>query len=86
MARRGFGKWSADYILARGLGRADAVPANDLGIKTVLGRALGAGCRLTAAEVDHALPPFQPYRGLATLYLLARACLSRGGIGAASIQ
>ena len=85
MARRGFGRWSADYILVRGLGRADVVPADDLGVRTVLGRALGAGSRMTAAEVDHALLPFRPYRGLVTFYLLAHDRLSRDG-GGASIQ
>jgi DNA-3-methyladenine glycosylase II len=86
MARRGFGRWSADYILVRGLGRADVVPADDLGVRTVPGRALGAGSRLTAAEVDRALLPFRPYRGLATFYLLAHARLSRDGDSATSVQ
>jgi len=40
---RGFGRWSADYILIRGLGRPDCVPADDLGVRTVIGRYLGNG-------------------------------------------
>jgi DNA-3-methyladenine glycosylase II len=67
---RGLGPWSADYILVRGLGRVDVVPADDLGVRTVLGRLLGDGRRLDAAEVKAALAPFEPFRGLATFYLL----------------
>jgi DNA-3-methyladenine glycosylase II len=68
---RGFGPWSADYILVRGLGRPDAVPADDLGIRTVVGRYLGAGQRMEPRQVREALAPFTPYRGLAAFYLLA---------------
>jgi len=80
-AIRGFGRWSADYILIRGLGRVDAVPADDLGVRTVLGRALGGGPRMTAAEVEDALAPLRPYRGLATFYLLAYSRLTKAGPG-----
>jgi DNA-3-methyladenine glycosylase II len=68
---RGFGPWSADYILVRGLGRPDCVPADDLGVRTVVGQHLGDGSRMTAEEVREALAPFEPYRGLAAFYLLA---------------
>ena len=67
---RGFGPWSADYILVRGLGRPDCVPADDLGVRTVVGGSLGDGSRMTADEVREALTPFKPYRGLAAFYLL----------------
>jgi len=68
---RGFGRWSADYILVRGLGRPDAVPADDLGLRSIVGRYLGSGERMTAVEVEKALEPFIPYRGLAAFYVLA---------------
>lgn len=67
---RGFGPWSADYILVRGLGRADCVPADDLGVRTVVGDYLGDGSRMTADQVREALAPFKPYRGLVAFYLL----------------
>jgi DNA-3-methyladenine glycosylase II len=75
-ARRGFGRWSADYILIRGLARADAVPADDLAVRSVVGQSLGKGARMTSAEVEQALEPFRPYRGLAAFYLLAHARLA----------
>jgi len=67
---RGFGPWSADYILLRGLGRVDCVPASDLGVRTVVGGLLGEGSRMDAEEVRSLLAPFEPYRGLAAFYLL----------------
>jgi DNA-3-methyladenine glycosylase II len=38
MGWRGFGRWSADYILVRGLARPDCVPVDDLGIRDVVGK------------------------------------------------
>jgi DNA-3-methyladenine glycosylase II len=70
VALRGFGLWSADYILVRGLGRVDGAPVDDLGIRRVLGDMLGDGRLLTPAEAGTALAPFAPYQGLAVFYLL----------------
>jgi DNA-3-methyladenine glycosylase II len=67
---RGFGRWSADYILIRGLGRPDAVPVDDLAVRTIVGKYLGDGSRLTAEQVEQRLKPFIPFRGLAVFYLL----------------
>jgi DNA-3-methyladenine glycosylase II len=67
---RGFGMWSADYVLIRGLGRPDVVPYDDLGIRRVAGNMLGGGGVLTPAETEAVLAPFAPFRGLATFYLL----------------
>ena len=72
---RGFGPWSADYILVRGLGRLDCVPASDLGVRTVVGNLLGDGSRMAEEEVRTALAPFAPYRGLAAFYLLRYASI-----------
>jgi DNA-3-methyladenine glycosylase II len=70
MALRGFGPWSADYFLIRGLARPDALPADDLGIRTIVGKMLGDGSRPSAAQVATLLAPLAPYRGLAAFYLL----------------
>jgi DNA-3-methyladenine glycosylase II len=76
--QRGFGRWSANYILIRGLGRVDSVPSDDLGIRTIIGQYLGTGSRMSAAEVEDALEPFRPYRGLAMFYFLADWRLGKG--------
>jgi DNA-3-methyladenine glycosylase II len=72
---RGFGRWSADYILVRGLGRVDEAPVDDLGIRSILGSMFGDGQRLSAEEAGSALAPFAPFRGLAAFYLLVAARL-----------
>ncbi|MFH2011994.1 MAG: hypothetical protein ABIJ37_04700 [Pseudomonadota bacterium] len=71
LQERGLGPWSAEYFLVRGLSRPDRVPADDLGIRSVVGRYLGRGERLTPQETIGKLLPFKPYRGLAAFYLLA---------------
>jgi DNA-3-methyladenine glycosylase II len=71
LKERGLGPWSVDYFLVRGLSRPDCVPESDLGIRSVVGRYLGAGRRLSPQGVLRKLSPFKPYRGLAAFYLLA---------------
>jgi DNA-3-methyladenine glycosylase II len=68
---KGFGRWSADYILIRGLARPDCVPVNDLAIRSVVGEYLGDGLRVESDAVTTKLEPFRPYRGLLAFYLLA---------------
>ena len=68
---RGLGPWSAEYFLVRGLSRPDRVPADDLGIRRIVGRCLGRGQRLSPQGTMRKLSPFKPYRGLAAFYLLA---------------
>ena len=71
MAWRGFGAWSADYMLVRGLARPDALPHGDIAIRDVVGKYLGDGSRVAAADVDTLLEPFRPWRGLLAFYLLS---------------
>lgn len=68
---RGFGSWSADYFLVRGLVRLDAVPVEDVGMRRAIGKTLGSGSRPTPAEMAKMLEPFAPFRGLAAYYLSA---------------
>lgn len=70
MRIRGIGPWAADYILIRGLGRVDVVPADDLGLQKLVGHYLGQGKRLTPREVRRAMEPFAPFRGLAVFYMM----------------
>ena len=74
---RGWGPWSANYFLVRGLARPDCVPADDLAIRSVVGRYLGDGSRASAGQVEQLLAPFAPYRGMAAFYLEAHERLSR---------
>lgn len=48
---RGVGRWTAEYVCMRGLGHRDVIPAADLGLRAVIGRAYGLGRTATEAEV-----------------------------------
>jgi DNA-3-methyladenine glycosylase II len=74
---RGLGPWSAEYFLVRGLSRPDRVPAEDLGIRSTVGRYLGREQRLSPQGTTRKLSSFKPYRGLAAFYLLAYERLSK---------
>jgi DNA-3-methyladenine glycosylase II len=76
MAWRGFGRWSADYMLIRGLARPDCVPVDDIGIREVIGIYLGEGRRVTPEEAIETLERFRPYRGLMAFYLLVNKRLN----------
>lgn len=73
---RGFGAWSADYMLVRGLARPDAVPQGDIAIRRVVGKYLGDGSRVSTTDADRLLEPFRPWRGLLAFYMLPHGRLS----------
>jgi DNA-3-methyladenine glycosylase II len=77
LQERGLGPWSAEYFLVRGLSRPDRVPADDLGIRSTVGRYLGRGQRLSSQGTMRKLSPFKPFRGWAAFYLLAYGRLSK---------
>ena len=74
---RGLGPWSVEYFLVRGLSRPDRVPAEDIGLRSIVGRHLARGQRLTPQGIMRKLSPFKPYRGLAAFYMLAHERLSK---------
>ncbi|MGH2484951.1 MAG: DNA-3-methyladenine glycosylase family protein [Ktedonobacterales bacterium] len=47
---RGIGRWTAEYVLMRGLGVPDSFPAADTGLRAAIGRAYGLGRSATEAE------------------------------------
>jgi DNA-3-methyladenine glycosylase II len=78
VSNRGFGEWSVQYILGRGFGRPDSLPSGDTGLRRVVGQYLAGGRRLTTTELEQALAPFRPFRGLAAFYLAVHWRLRRG--------
>ncbi len=68
---RGVGEWTAEYILVRGLGRMDVIPASDLGVRRVVGHYLADGKESSPEEVRKLLERWAPWRGLTAFYLLA---------------
>jgi DNA-3-methyladenine glycosylase II len=74
---RGFGRWSAEYLLARGLGRTDVVAGGDLGIQNLVGKNLGPGRRVSELELRKMMEEWGPYKRWVVFYLF---CASRLGL------
>jgi DNA-3-methyladenine glycosylase II len=66
---RGFGRWSAEYFLARGLGRSEVVAGDDLGVQTLVGKHLGPGHRVTEKECREIMEEWGPYKRWVVFYL-----------------
>ncbi|HEV8676920.1 MAG TPA: AlkA N-terminal domain-containing protein [Methylomirabilota bacterium] len=77
-AVRGLGRWTAEWFLARGLGRPDICPAEDLGVRRAVEALCYHGRACDPARVRRRVLGWRPYRSLAVHYLLAGARLARG--------
>ena len=70
VALKGFGAWSADWFLARHLGRPRAWPAGDLGVRKALAHLVLGGRMPTLDEARALGARFAPYENLAAHFLL----------------
>jgi 3-methyladenine DNA glycosylase/8-oxoguanine DNA glycosylase len=69
---RGFGIWSANYVLMRGCGLADCVPVGDSGLTSSLQEFYRLETRPDAAKTLALMKRFAPYRSLATFHFWMR--------------
>ena len=67
---RGLGEWTADWFLARYLGRPQAWPAGDLGLRKAVSAFYGGGRELSTEEVRAIGARFDPFQNLTAHYLL----------------
>jgi len=79
LALRGVGRWSAEYVMLRGLGRLHVFPGDDVGAQKKLARWLGRSAPLDYAGVRKAVAPWRPYAGLVYFHLLLEG-LSKAGV------
>ncbi len=75
---RGVGRWTAEYVSLRGLGRLHVFPGDDVGAQKSLARWLGRPVPLDYRGVGRALEHWQPYAGMVYFHLLLDG-LSRSG-------
>jgi DNA-3-methyladenine glycosylase II len=66
----GIGRWSAEYVLLRGLGRLNVFPGDDVGARNNLAPWLGLEPPLDYVAVKRALARWQPYAGMIYFHLL----------------
>jgi len=75
---RGIGRWSAEYVLLRGLGLLDVFPADDVGARNKLQRFFDLP---TAPDREHILAllaPLAPFAGMLYFHLLIDGLAERG--------
>jgi DNA-3-methyladenine glycosylase II len=70
-AVRGCGQWTAEWFLARALGRPDVCPADDLGVRRAVEALCFGGRVRDARAVRLRARAWRPYRTMAIHYLLA---------------
>ena len=78
-AIRGLGRWTAEWFLARALGRPDVCPADDLGVRRAVEALCFRGRERDAEAVRRRARGWRPHRSLATHYLLAAHAERRRG-------
>jgi DNA-3-methyladenine glycosylase II len=76
---RGIGRWTAEYVLLRGLGRLNVFPGDDVGAHNKLRRLFGIDAPLDHGSVTHLVARWHPYAGVVYFHLLLDS-LSRGGL------
>ncbi|MGB0120424.1 MAG: AlkA N-terminal domain-containing protein [Solirubrobacterales bacterium] len=67
---RGVGRWTAEYVMLRGLGRTHIFPGDDVGAHNKLRRLLNLGPDLHYETVQELVARWQPWAGLVYFHLL----------------
>jgi DNA-3-methyladenine glycosylase II len=70
-ALRGLGRWTADWFLARCLGRGAVCPAGDLGVRKAVAHYYGRGRSANEETIRRRARRWGAYQNLAIHYLLA---------------
>jgi DNA-3-methyladenine glycosylase II len=65
---KGVGRWTAEYVLMRGLGSRDSLPAGDLGLRAIIGRWYGFGRHASESEVRLIAEQWAGWRGWSAFY------------------
>lgn len=84
LALRGVGRWTAEYVLLRGLGRTDLFPSDDIGARNNLRRWLRLKHKLDYLAVQRTLARWRPYAGLLYFHLLLDGLESVGQLNSGS--
>lgn len=80
-ALRGLGRWTADWYLARCLGRGDVCPAGDLAVRKVFDHHYGRGRTLSEEAIRRRARPWGHHQSVAVHYLLTAMRLRRAATG-----
>jgi DNA-3-methyladenine glycosylase II len=78
-AIRGIGRWSAEYVLLRGLGRVNVFPGDDVGAQNNLKRLFHLDKTPSYEEIKKLTSQWHPYEGLVYFHFLLNR-LHIGGV------
>ena len=67
---RGVGVWTAEFTILRGMGRLEALPADDLGLRRVISRYYRCGKGISSSEARRIAESWGKWKGLAAYYLV----------------
>jgi DNA-3-methyladenine glycosylase II len=77
---RGIGRWSAEYVLLRGLGRVDAFPGDDIGAQNNLRRLFRLDDKPDYDAIRRLTSAWHPYEGVVYFHLLLEKLHGAGAI------
>lgn len=77
---RGIGRWSAEYVLLRGLGRLDTFPGDDIGAQNNLQRLFHLPQKPDYNDIRQLTSPWHPYEGVVYFHLLLDKLRAKGSI------
>ncbi len=75
---RGVGRWTAEYVLLRGLGRIEVFPGDDVGAQKNLQLLFGLDEKLTYERVKAVTARWYPYAGFVYFHLLLHRLDQKG--------
>ena len=82
----GVGRWTAEYVLLRGLGRLDIFPGDDVGARKRLAQFLRRKKSLDYDGVHRAVASWQPYAGFVYFHLLLSRIKKAGWLASQHAQ
>jgi DNA-3-methyladenine glycosylase II len=80
VALRGIGRWTAEYVLLRGLGRLAIFPGDDVGARTNLARWMHLRTPLDYDRVRRLARRWDPYPGFLYFHLLLQSLAEAGAL------
>ena len=74
----GIGRWSAEYVLLRGMGRLDSFPGDDVGAQNNLQQVFRRDTKPTYEEIKTLVSRWSPYQGFVYFHLLLDKLRAKG--------
>lgn len=75
---RGIGRWSAEYVLLRGLGNLEVFPADDVGARNKLETFFSLASPPNREQILALMEPWRPFAGMIYFHLLLDGLAARG--------